>query len=414
MKFIAKRITAALMALTVLTLLFACGGKVSWQEKYDLGVRYLSDGEYEEAVIAFRAAIEIDPKREESYVGLVKAYVEAEDIGSAIEAAVMAAKNVDGFDIVDFMAKADDSGAISLDEVVKAVNEAISGGSASEKVDSGNSDGSWTNVPDGSGADTSENASGKDATVVEKAPDDPYYFDLDEFVNRYEKKDYDEVFYDDQGRIMQIRRMMKCDGASGTHYDMIFEIYFGYGDPEKSLAERGDWVAASFAEAKDVCKTGENREKYLKYLRNGDDSDELVRHIDYVRDSDGAWVVNTMGFYNADEAGRTLHYEYWKFFGDINEMKLFSYTDYTYDFEGRSCEAVIYELKYSMAFVNDGVVYDFDEPFDIVESNMIEYLYDPATNSTTVATYVNVNDSPSEPEWDFQGSYSLDGNTMGL
>ena len=34
-----------------------------WQEQYDLGVRYLSDGNYEDAIIAFTAAIEIDPKK---------------------------------------------------------------------------------------------------------------------------------------------------------------------------------------------------------------------------------------------------------------------------------------------------------------------------------------------------------------
>ena len=30
-----------------------------WQTKYDLGVRYLSEGNYQEAILAFEAAIEI-------------------------------------------------------------------------------------------------------------------------------------------------------------------------------------------------------------------------------------------------------------------------------------------------------------------------------------------------------------------
>ena len=39
----------------------ACGKSVAkqWQEQYDLGVRYLSEGNYEEAIIAFTAAIEL-------------------------------------------------------------------------------------------------------------------------------------------------------------------------------------------------------------------------------------------------------------------------------------------------------------------------------------------------------------------
>ena len=31
-----------------------------WQEQYDLGVQYLSKGTYEEAIIVFAAAIEIE------------------------------------------------------------------------------------------------------------------------------------------------------------------------------------------------------------------------------------------------------------------------------------------------------------------------------------------------------------------
>ena len=41
----------------------------TWQEQYDLGVRYLAEGNYEEAIIAFTAAIEIDPNRVEAYMG---------------------------------------------------------------------------------------------------------------------------------------------------------------------------------------------------------------------------------------------------------------------------------------------------------------------------------------------------------
>lgn len=48
----------------------ACGQSTEkqWQEQYDLGVRYLSEGNYQEAILAFEMAIEIDPKRPEAYV----------------------------------------------------------------------------------------------------------------------------------------------------------------------------------------------------------------------------------------------------------------------------------------------------------------------------------------------------------
>ena len=57
-------------------LLAACGqNSPTWQEQYDLGVRYLSEGKYEEAIIAFTDAIEIDPKQALAYVGRGDAYV---------------------------------------------------------------------------------------------------------------------------------------------------------------------------------------------------------------------------------------------------------------------------------------------------------------------------------------------------
>ena len=42
---------------------------MSWQNQYDLGVRFLDEGNYEEAILAFTAAIEIDPKQSRSYIG---------------------------------------------------------------------------------------------------------------------------------------------------------------------------------------------------------------------------------------------------------------------------------------------------------------------------------------------------------
>lgn len=47
---------------------------ITWQEQYDLGVRYLSEGNYQEAIIAFTAAIEIDAKQAPAYVGRGDAY----------------------------------------------------------------------------------------------------------------------------------------------------------------------------------------------------------------------------------------------------------------------------------------------------------------------------------------------------
>lgn len=47
----------------------------TWQEQYDLGVKYLSEGNCQEAILAFNLAIEIDPEQAPAYVGRGDAYV---------------------------------------------------------------------------------------------------------------------------------------------------------------------------------------------------------------------------------------------------------------------------------------------------------------------------------------------------
>ena len=66
-----------LSLLLVCVLLAACGqnAQATWQEQYDLGVKYLDEGNYEEAILAFTAAIELDPKRPEAYIGRGDAYL---------------------------------------------------------------------------------------------------------------------------------------------------------------------------------------------------------------------------------------------------------------------------------------------------------------------------------------------------
>lgn len=71
----------------------------TYQEQYDLGLRYLSEGNYQEAILAFTAAIEIDPKRAPAYVGRGDAYVKSGETEENLTAA-----------------KADYEKAIELDE----------------------------------------------------------------------------------------------------------------------------------------------------------------------------------------------------------------------------------------------------------------------------------------------------------
>lgn len=80
-----KKSAALLAALALILGLCACSqsAEVTWQEQYDLGVRYLSEGKYEEAVLAFTAAIELDPKQADAYIGLADAYMALGDVEHA-------------------------------------------------------------------------------------------------------------------------------------------------------------------------------------------------------------------------------------------------------------------------------------------------------------------------------------------
>ena len=88
-----KRYMCAALALLFLFSLCACqkaptveprDERPEWKVQYDLGVRYLSEGNYEEAIIAFTAAIEIDPKQPKIYDRLATAYELAGDDEAAL------------------------------------------------------------------------------------------------------------------------------------------------------------------------------------------------------------------------------------------------------------------------------------------------------------------------------------------
>ena len=81
-----RRMCNFALVLIVMLGLVSCGQSIEtqWQEQYDLGVRYLSEGNYEEAIIAFTADIEIDAKRPMAYMGLADAHERNGDLQAAL------------------------------------------------------------------------------------------------------------------------------------------------------------------------------------------------------------------------------------------------------------------------------------------------------------------------------------------
>ena len=69
-----KKLWKIVLCTALVLLLAACGknAQTTWQEQYDLGMQYLEDGDYEQAIVAFTAAIEIDPKQAVVYICRLK------------------------------------------------------------------------------------------------------------------------------------------------------------------------------------------------------------------------------------------------------------------------------------------------------------------------------------------------------
>lgn len=84
-KWIVLNIALLLVAAVLVCLIL--GGKTAdpWQEQYDLGLRYLSEGNYAEAVLAFNAAIQIDPNRMDAYLGRARGYIALDNPEAARE-----------------------------------------------------------------------------------------------------------------------------------------------------------------------------------------------------------------------------------------------------------------------------------------------------------------------------------------
>lgn len=102
-----KQIYVWLLTIAIVLGLVSCSQstEAQWQEQYDIGVRYLSEGNYEEAIIAFTAAIEIDPKQDMLYLSISQAYVEIGDIDSAIDILTEGLENTASREVADALQK---------------------------------------------------------------------------------------------------------------------------------------------------------------------------------------------------------------------------------------------------------------------------------------------------------------------
>ncbi len=78
-------VAVLLIAVGVLSFVMSDSPAKKYEEQLKLAQRYLDELDYDKAIVAYRAAIEIDPKGEDAYLGLAEAYVENGDLQAAVD-----------------------------------------------------------------------------------------------------------------------------------------------------------------------------------------------------------------------------------------------------------------------------------------------------------------------------------------
>ena len=78
-------VAVLLIAVGVLSFVMSDSPAKKYEEQLKLAQRYLDELDYDKAIAAYRAAIEIDPKGEDAYLGLAEAYVENGDLQAAVD-----------------------------------------------------------------------------------------------------------------------------------------------------------------------------------------------------------------------------------------------------------------------------------------------------------------------------------------
>lgn len=79
---------SVVFGMLLVILLSACNRESRWQKQYDLGIQYLTEGKYEEAIVAFNVAIEIEPNQVLAYIGRGSAYISSGETEENLNAAL--------------------------------------------------------------------------------------------------------------------------------------------------------------------------------------------------------------------------------------------------------------------------------------------------------------------------------------
>lgn len=111
-----KKFLSVLLSFVMIIALSACGSETEsgWRERYDLGLKYVNEAKYEEAILAFNKALEIDPKQTPVYISLIEAYAAAGDAQAIVQVVEKATANLENSDELQQVVQKGEEAAESL------------------------------------------------------------------------------------------------------------------------------------------------------------------------------------------------------------------------------------------------------------------------------------------------------------
>lgn len=85
LRFVIIGIVLILLAAIIAGVTVSGGSDRKLQEQLDLGAKYLEEMNYDQALMAFNAALEIEPKNVDAYLGIVEVYIRTNEFKTALE-----------------------------------------------------------------------------------------------------------------------------------------------------------------------------------------------------------------------------------------------------------------------------------------------------------------------------------------
>lgn len=292
-------IELALFAVLAAGIIAAGGSAGKLQEQLDLGAKYLDDMDYDRALVAFNAALSIEPQSVDAYLGIVEVYIRTNEFEDALAYAK------EGYDVTG-------------DERLKEKIDMIESGD----IFASNGWEMKMSGYDGDGRlvfwhEYTYNIKGQKASVAK-------------YNAAGVQEQYLELAYDEEGkRLISYSYAIPGGDISKCAYEYGSRSYHETRYEGTSDVVRGYVEGETDSEGKHLRETHYDKDGNVTQIMvwEYNEDGKTVKRADYTGSNElkGYWI------YIYDEEGRTLQQQHYN-----SHDELTSYTEYVYDEEGNN------------------------------------------------------------------------------